>query len=506
MQVLQNIWKRDPAWLSVWVSIVISIWIVFTDDLINSDGVIYIQAAEKIVNGEWLESIKQYNWPLYSLLIALVSKISFVGLETSAYIVNVLLQALLAFSFVRCIQLLGGNNKVALFAIILLLTNVTMNAYRDQIIRDFGYWAFFFTALYFFIQYYQLRTAKYAIYFSVSMLVATLFRIEGIVFLSASPLLIISYERKYKENARSIILLLSPVPVLLVLILIYVMLTDITFASMGRLIDPISYFQNAYENMVGGIAEKGDLLEEKILSVHASDMGTKSMFAIFFMMFIVKIISASGYIPMFFAVTAYCSKYIKKTINNLNVINGFIVINTLVLTVFLLSHGFLSPRYTMTMGLLITLPAAFSLSYFMENNFDSSKWKKRAKIMLIIVFVYMFLDGITSFSASKFYIKESGVWLNKHMPVDAKLITNERTLYYYAEKELDSEAVIVATRISKGDFRVNKKDYDFLAMKIRKKKTSQEKNLIEWVGAKPIFRTSNERGDTVLIFKLNTKN
>jgi len=505
MQYFQYIGKRDPAWLAALASVVISVWIIATDDLINSDGVLYIEVASKMFNGEWLASIKQYSWPFYSLLIALVSKISFLGLEISAHILNVLFQALLAFMFVRCAQVLGGNYKVTVFAVILLLTNLTMNGYRDQIIRDFGYWAFFFTALYFFLQYYQLRITKYAVGFGVSMLVATLFRIEGIVFLFLAPLLILWNERKYKENTYNIILLLSPVLLIVVSGSVYVMLSDITFVSIGRLGEPLSYIQNAYHNVVVGIPEKGDILEEKVLSLYARNMGTLSMLAILFMMFIVKIMSASGLIALFFSVKAYLANNIKTSIKSLNIINGFIIINAMILIVFVLSANFLTPRYTMTMGLLITLPAAFGLSYFMESRFDSSKWKRRAKVMLVIVFVYMFLDGLTSFAASKTYIKESGAWLRENAPKEARLIANERMLYYYAGKELDQEGIVTGLKMGNGIVGLSEKKigYDYIAIKLRKKKTHYEKRLIEWSGSKPIFRSSNERGDTVLIFKLN---
>jgi len=507
MQLLQNIWKRDPAWISVWISIVISIWIIFTDDLINSDGVVYIEVAAKIADGEWLASIKQYSWPFYSILIALVSKISFMGLETSAYVINILFQALLAFVFVRCAQLMGGSNKVALFAAILLLTNVTLNGYRDQIIRDFGYWAFFFTALYFFLQYHQSRLIKYAIGFGISILVATLFRIEGIVFLFLVPLLIV-WNEKNKESIYSTALLLSPVLVIFLLGSAYVAITEVTLVSIGRLGDPLSYIQHAYHGLVSGIVESGDLLEKHVLSVHAQEMGTRSMLAILVMMFIVKIISASGYISLFFSATTYLSKEIKNTIVDLNIINGFMIINAMVLTVFLLSNNFLTPRYTMTMGLLISLPAAFGLAHFMESNFDASKWKQRAKIFLIVIFVYMFLDGLISFSASKTYIKESGAWLKENMPEDARLIANERMLYYYAGKELDTEALTAGVAMGVGDvkYSVDKVAYDYLAIKLRKKREQYKDDLIRWSGTEPVFSTSNERGDTVFIFKLNTKN
>jgi len=495
--------SSDPAWIAALVTVIASIWIIVSDDLINSDGVLYLEVAAKILAGDLAAAVNQYNWPFYSLLIAAVSKISFLPLESSAYVVNVSTQALLTFMFVRCAQALGGNTRVAVFAAILILTNVTMNGYRDQIVRDFGYWAFFFTALYYFLRYQQFKVPKYAIGFSLSMLVATLFRIEGIVFLVAAPFLVIFYNKQYKENIGHLIWLLSPVILMTFILIAVFIITDIPEYS-SRITDPFIYLGDAYQNILTGISEKGRVLEKTILLGGAKDMGTESMFAILFMMLVAKIISASGVIPLFFFVNSYVSDAIRNIMIRTNVINGFMIINVLILGVFLLSHSFLSPRYTMTMALLMTLPAAFGLSFFMEKHNSVGKWHKRGKILIIVVLVYMFLDGITSFGSSKHYIKESGMWLSERITSDERLVSNERAIYYYAGKDVDIKAIgLVHSRIEELEIieRVKNK-FDYLAIGISRKQKKYEDELIEWLGSKPIYKRSNERGDAVVIFKL----
>ena len=495
--------SNDPAWIAALVTIFVSIWIIVTDDLINSDGVLYLEVAAKMLAGDWLAAVNQYSWPFYSLLIAAVSKISFLPLESSAYVVGVLVQALLTFMFVRCAQALGGNTKVAIFAAILILTNVTMNGYRDQIIRDFGYWAFFFTALYYFLRHQEFKLPKYAIGFSLSMIVATLFRIEGIIFLIAAPIMVLFYNKEHKKNIVSLLWLLSPVILIAFIALITALVTDVP-GHVGRITDPFFYLNDAYQNIVSGISEKGSLLENTILLGGARDMGTESMFAILAMMLVAKIVSASGVIPLFFSMTSYASKEVHSNIRNTHVINSFIIINLLVLSVFLLSHLFLSPRYTMTMALLITLPAAFGLSHFMEMSGDGGKWRKRGKTLIIIMLVYMFLDGITSFGSSKHYIKESGMWLSERIGSNERLVSNERAIYYYSGKEVDIKAIgLVHSRIEELEIieRIKNK-FDYLAIGISRKQKEYEGDLIEWFGSKPIYKKTNERGDSVVIFKL----
>ena len=83
MQYVLRLLNRDPAWLAVFVGLFISIVTVLTDDLINSDGIIYAESAGKILAGDWQGVLENHSWPFYPLLIAVVSKISFLNFEIS---------------------------------------------------------------------------------------------------------------------------------------------------------------------------------------------------------------------------------------------------------------------------------------------------------------------------------------------------------------------------------------------------------------------------------------
>jgi len=200
MQQIFRFISRDPAWLAVVVGLFISLVNVLTDDLINSDGILYSEAAAKFLEGDWQGAMARFSWPFYPLLLGVSSKISFLDFELTAQLVNAGLLALLAFMFVRISQLLGGDRLVMICAAVLLLTNITLNDYRDLIIRDHGYWAFFFTAVYFFLQYHRSRLTKYALGFGISMLIAIAFRIEGIVFAILAPLMLLFQQASWRQR------------------------------------------------------------------------------------------------------------------------------------------------------------------------------------------------------------------------------------------------------------------------------------------------------------------
>jgi len=514
MQQIFRFISRDPAWLAVFVGLFISLVNVLTDDVINSDGILYSEVTAKFIDGDWQGALTQFSWPFYPLLLSVISKISFLDFEVTAKLVSAGLLALLAFMFVRISQLLGGDRLVMICAAVLLLTNITLNDYRDLIIRDHGYWAFFFTAVYFFLQYYRSRLTKYALGFGFSMLIAIAFRVEGIVFAVLAPTMLLFQQGTWRQRLYQYLVpmlpLLAVVSAVLVVVLLSPALID-KFSSAasrgdGSLLGPLKYFQTNIQGLVQSIIEKGNLIEEHVLDINARNMGTKSVIAIMIMTLVVKVISAAGYINILFSVLAGFNSRIRESIVGINVIAGFMLINLFVLIVVVTSKTFLTPRYAMSLALLISLTAAFSLADFLRSQVrEYSKWRQRGKVLLIVVLAYMFLDGLISTGSSKAYLRESGLWLKNNAPAEARLFSNEESLYYYSGRKVDQNSLVFVfeqTRFSRLPLVEQALLFDYVAIKVGRKQKGFEQNVIDWMGSKPIHRDGNKSGDAVLIFKV----
>ena len=513
MQQFSHFTQRNPAWMAVFISLFLSFINVITDDLINSDGILYSEVADKMLAGDWQGAIAQFTWPFYPLLVGVVSKLSFLNFEITAQLINAGLLALLAYMFIRCSQLMGGDRLVAICAGVLLLTNVTLNGYRDLIIRDHGYWALFFTALFFFLQYNQTKLTKYALGFGISMLIAILFRVEGIVFALLVPLILLFQNTSWRERLYQSVLPLLPLiaaggVALIILFTSPVLMNKIFAASQsdGGLLGPLSYFQTTFDGIFQGIIEKGDLIEEFVFDVNARNMGTASIITILIMMLVVKVVSACGYIPLFFSLFTTFNSRLRNRITSLNIIAGFMLINLMVLTTVVASKTFLTPRYAMTLALLISLLAAFGLAdFFQAQSSQHVVWRKRGKIFLIVIFSYMFLDGFISFSAGKTYLRESSQWLKENAPAEARLFSNEESLYYYSGRKVNRETLNFAyneTRFARLPNVGEALLYDYIAIKVGRKQKGFEQKVIAWVGSQPVYRSKNKRGDMMLIFKV----
>ena len=68
--------KSLPSWvgwiLPLAISFLLKLFLFFTDAVINSDGVLYLQAAQMIAEGRLIQSLSLYPMPAYPILIALV--------------------------------------------------------------------------------------------------------------------------------------------------------------------------------------------------------------------------------------------------------------------------------------------------------------------------------------------------------------------------------------------------------------------------------------------------
>ena len=56
-------------------SLIFSIYAVYFDDIVNNDGILYLKAAKLFVSGNMEAAFAAYNWPFYSIIIALFHKL-----------------------------------------------------------------------------------------------------------------------------------------------------------------------------------------------------------------------------------------------------------------------------------------------------------------------------------------------------------------------------------------------------------------------------------------------
>ena len=207
--ILHKLEKKSVAQLQFWIvllSVLIATQVQYIQHgWINPDSVLYLEAAKFFSNGNWQAGFEVFPWPFYALCIALVNTITQLGVHFSAQLLNVLFFAIATYSYIQIIQLAGGKQKQMIAgALIWLSAQYMIGGVLEMLMRDQGFWAFFLLSIVFFIRFYQQHRLKDALLWQACIIVATLFRIEAILYLLFLPFILLfqiglSTKQKWKH-------------------------------------------------------------------------------------------------------------------------------------------------------------------------------------------------------------------------------------------------------------------------------------------------------------------
>ena len=96
--------SRQFVWaifgIGVIVSVLLSIWSIAIDSVINNDGIEYVRAAELLSSGDWQAAFSVYKWPFYPWLMMWVGDTVGISYETAGHALNTLFFTLVVVFFV----------------------------------------------------------------------------------------------------------------------------------------------------------------------------------------------------------------------------------------------------------------------------------------------------------------------------------------------------------------------------------------------------------------------
>ncbi len=496
---------RTPT---VFLSLLLSAWTVYTTDTINNDGVLYLSAAEQLLTGDWSGAYGFYKWLFFPWLIAIVSQISGLGLEASAHVLDAFLSALMAFTFVTLVRDFGGDRKTLVIAAFVILFHPYLNESRAEIIRDHGYWALYLVAVFFFIRFYHHPQWPYAAAWGATMAFATLFRIEGIALLLLLPSILwtrtgLSMRERYRDFWQA-----HAISGLLVIFFFvwWVSQTDFSVDRLGRLSEPIARLGAFWEELTTGLPVKAERLREAILNRYSEDFALTAVFATLLSILLDKMVRALTplYTGLFFLRRFRTHFHPPKGTISLLIWLSFL--NAVIASVFLVPTFFLSGRFIVPLILTLLLVIPFMLAS-VHDHWQArhtqplrNKWIYPLTLGLLI---FMTGDGLLSLGgASKAYLKEAGLWMRAQIPTEARLYTNSRKLDYYAGRPIDPYDM----KGWRGNeaFLHNRswKPYDYIALWNTHRTPHIQQQLAKIPSLELIKQFENREKDAVLIYKV----
>jgi|GEM_PF-6747041 len=422
----------DLRRLAVLISLLFSVWIILTHDTMAIDGARYLDAAHLIVLGDWTQAYALTQWLFFPAIIAFISKLTFLDVYASGLLINTLLFASLPWLFISILKTMGANRSTLIAGLIIISVVPYLNEYRADILRGVGSWVGFLWALLMLIRFQQSSRLSDAIWWGVACSVGVLFRIEIIAYLALMPLGLYFHKTNSLTKRIKSILICYSFPLSLAVALTPFIILNII--PPGRLLDPFIELEKFWSSLLEKIPAKAVIINENILNPLSGDFGTSGVFSILLTILIVTLVKRTTILVSALAIYALLNKYVRQSIMHLPLLLWMMAINLLYLTVFLTHSFFLTGRIAMPLGLSAALIASYPLGDFLQKPFRqlNSVRQKSVRGLIIFLLIFMTLDGLISFGASKAYIRDSGTWLQQTMKAEEVLISNHNLIKHYA--------------------------------------------------------------------------
>ncbi len=491
---------RDVRIYAALASLALSAWCVFIDHVLNSDGVLYLRAAELLTRGEWHAAVQLYKWPFYAALIALVHQLTGMSFEYAAYVLNAALTALTVVMFISLVREIGGDSKVVIFAAAVILLYHSLNNYRSFVIRDAGYLAFYLTSLLLFIQ--DMKDPKWTrtLAWIGAMVVAALFRIEAVVLLVALPFFRL-WRQATRLSARfALIGLFMGGAFIALSALAWWLAGTIAMPGPGGLVDAWASVLHSFWQSVSALAgTKIDLIAGTFGDRYSREFAYAAFAAALALLLVREVLASLT--PLYAVLTGHAvyQRLIFPVQGVRSLWLWLIAVHLVILATILFVRTFLTGRFSVALSLTLMLAVPFSAAAL----YDGWRQGRRWLFVLVCTLAVLSTVGVLSSPTSKGHIRQAGLWLRDHTPADATLFSNDPVLLYYSGRSGDQPHARYGwddtlALVKSGP----RSHYDYLALRMKRAHLADEALIVQTLTREPIATFTNAKGEKILVFRL----
>jgi len=490
------------------ISVLLSIWSACSESVINPDAICYLLSAEAIARSGWFAVIHntcpQANWPFYSILIFALSHVVSLSYLVSAYLLDGLFSLISVITFICIVKELGGSTRVLYLAMLVILASHEFNSVRQYIVRDHGYWAFYLLSVFFLLKYARNVQWVDVCGFYLSLLIATLFRIEGVIFLLVVPFVFLLLPSlSFQQRLKCFITLYTPLFIICFVLAVWYLLHSAT-THFGRLLEVIYQIRHGLILMLASFQSAKIGLAQHVLAPEAArDAGMLLFLGLVIWYIVYAMINLSwGYVCL--VIYACYHRVMSYKQDVLWIISTYLLVNVGITFVFFTQHLFLSKRYLIALSLMFMLFVPFALDTLCAR---FAEYRARVFLIFSIFFIiFSTIGGIVNFGYSKNYIREAGDWIVHHVPDNASLYVNDYQLMYYSKHFNENIFQIFPIYLHINILQNEQwKQYDYLALRLDKQHMTKAMSFISLLRIKPEKLFVNRRGDGVVIYKTREK-
>ena len=403
-------------------------------EVINRDGTLFVRTAQAFLDDGLGAAMQLYPWPAYSVLFALVSRVTGLALEDAAHLVNAGLWVLLADAFIRLYARLEPNGGRPWVAALVFLSFPKL-AHGLEIYRDWGYIAFALFAIVPLCRFWQEDRGRLgdALLWQAGAIVATLFRVEGAVLLALTPVAFLLQDRPWPLRLRRAVLVGAWTVPMLVAALAVVLSGN---TPLGRLHELLIYGNPAV--VFATFNEVSQRIGD-VLNKYSDD------FAPFML--------ASGIVTMSLAMalknldvflvllTAYgLHRFGLPRRSGYGLVYALLGIVALTLIVYFAKQLTLVGRYALLASCLIMIVTSSVAARLLDRTETVTRRGRWVRALVLAgLTLSCAINTIAVQPDYKAYIRDAGQWLGRNAPGDLPVLTNDTVINYYAGRPLGAQ-------------------------------------------------------------------
>lgn len=479
--IMSRLERVSPVWLAFFASLLLSLIAVSGEVTVGKDAAFYLDIARQTAEQGLSAAQARFNWPWFVYLLAMTHKLLGLPLELAAYLWCALFMA------GTCALLVASVRRVqpvlAPWACLVVLSVPAFNDFRNDILREFGFWFFSVLALWLALGWQQRGGWLRANAIHLAILMAVLFRLEAVLLFGVVFIWRLWYLDSREGWMRLLQLALLPAFGVLGAAVI---LFGSELVPSSRIVYYISLLDPS--GLVAAYREKTQALADAVFAKYLVEQAGMILLimlvgtiALFYIMLCGPLMLVFLHRSAWQVLGAYWRDYRPFALAALAYV--------LVLLVFFLQADFINSRYASYLHLLSVPLLSMALWSFYQ------RFPRLGKVLIALLLVQI-LANVISTGAKKTHYVEVGQWLAEHVEPGPDIYYEDGRFAYYAGFGYPVFPLGFGVAEAMSDEHVE--DFRYLVIEVK----PDEPWLQEWLARherQVLVSFANRRGKTVLV-------
>lgn len=407
---------RLPFWITpvstAFVGSLLLTIIAHQGKVINLDGILYVHTALEFQENGFAAARKIFNWPFLPILMALVAKITGLGVEHAGYLLNALFMAGACALLVSCVD--RTRPEIAWTTCLAVLAIPGLNEYRHEMLREYGCWFFVMLGIWLALRWAENPRWTTALAVQASVGAAALFRPEVLVFF-ATLFLWQAWQAPRAERLNRL-LMIGALPILGSIVLLGIYFGG-GISSGSRLAGDLQRFS------LVSFDSKAQALAAALNDFGKANAGT-ILFVGSLAVVPLKLIGKLDLLllPLVFLIF---SGQLRSLVERFALFAWGIAAYLIVLSVFVIDMQFLQGRYV---GLVLLFSAPFVGFGLWQMIQRYPRWR----VLILLLAGLTMIANLKAFGPSSRYYVEAGTWLSSNVRDTSRVYNESARMLHYA--------------------------------------------------------------------------